>query len=331
MTPPARPIALTGPSMPGRCRWPRRGIALPSNSLLAVRLDSVRDLKAALLARPRHAGAVRGPGAGVALGIHPDADGEFRLAVSTQEPGAEVRSYVEAAAGEVDVRHIGLVRAFENTARVRPLRSGWSIGEIDVTAGTLGCFLSVGAEARILSNNHVLANEDRARPGAVIVQPGVADGGHNPDDRVGVLDRAVALSDELPNRVDVAIATVEVEYDAATIAGLGELSGETLAPEDAGSVAKLGRTTELTRGTVTAFELDGVTVQYDRGALRFDDQVDVHGSGGPFSQGGDSGSLIVSDPRLDAVALLFAGNDEGVTYGNPIAAVLDALGATLMT
>jgi hypothetical protein len=301
------------------------------HSLLSVRLDSVRDLKAELLARPREAGAVRGPGAGVALGIHPAADGDFRLAVRTQEPGAEVRSYVHAAAGEADVRHVGLVRAFENTARVRPLRNGWSIGEIDVTAGTLGCFVSVGAEARILSNNHVLANEDRARPGAVIVQPGAADGGHNPDDRVGVLDRAVALSDELPNRVDAAIATVEVEHDAATIAGLGELSGETLAPEDAGSVAKLGRTTELTRGTVTAFELDAVTVQYDRGALRFDDQVEVHGSGGPFSQGGDSGSLIVSDPRLDAVALLFAGNDEGVTYGNPIAAVLDALGATLLT
>ena len=50
-----------------------------------------------------------------------------------------------------------------------------------------------------------------------------------------------------------------------------------------------------------------------------------------FSQGGDSGSLIVSHPRLDAAALLFAGNDEGVTYGNPIAAVLDALGATLLT
>jgi hypothetical protein len=146
-----------------------------------------------------------------------------------------------------------------------------------------------------------------------------------------VLDRAVALSDEVPNRVDAAIATVEVEHDAPTITGLGELSGETLAPEDARSVAKLGRTTELTRGTVTAFELDAVTVQYDRGALRFDDQVEVHGSGGPFSQGGDSGSLIVSDPRLDAVALLFAGNDEGVTYGNPIAAVLDALGATLLT
>ena len=117
----------------------------------------------------------------------------------------------------------------------------------------------------------------------------------------------------------------------AAIAGLGELSGETLAPEDARGVAKLGRTTELTRGTVTAFELDGVTVQYDRGALRFDDQVEVHGSGGAFSQGGDSGSLIVSDPGLDAVALLFAGNDEGVTYGNPMAAVLDALGATLLT
>jgi hypothetical protein len=296
-----------------------------------MRLESVRELKTELLARPREAGLAPMPGAGVALGVHPAGDGNFRLAVRVLEHGASVAGYVEAASGEADVRVIGPVRAFENTARVRPLRIGWSIGEVDVTAGTLGCFVSVGGEARILSNNHVLANEDRAQPGAAVVQPGVADGGSDPADRVGVLDRAVALRDDAANTVDCAIATVEVEYEAGSVEGLGTLSGDTLAPEQVDRVAKLGRTTELTRGTVTAFELDGVTVQYDRGTLRFDNQVEVHGSAGPFSQGGDSGSLIVSDPGLDAVALLFAGNQEGVTYGNPFGAVLDALGATLLT
>jgi hypothetical protein len=295
-----------------------------------VRLDSVRELKNELVARPREAGAAAAPGGGVSLGIHPAGNGDFQLAVRVHEAGASVDGYVAAARGEADVRHIGPVRAFENTARVRPLRIGWSIGEIDVTAGTLGCFVSVGGDARILSNNHVLANADRARPGAAVVQPGTVDGGTDPADRVGVLDRAVALRDTAANTVDCAIATVEVEFDAGTIAGLGTLSGDTLAPDQADRVAKLGRTTELTRGQVTAFELDGVTVQYDRGTLRFDNQVEVHGSSGPFSQGGDSGSLIVSDPGLDAVALLFAGNQEGVTYGNAFGAVLDALGATLL-
>jgi hypothetical protein len=296
-----------------------------------LRLESARDLKAQLVGQPREAAAAREPGAGVALGVHPVGAGDFRLAVRVLEPGAHVSGYVDAARGEADVREIGPVLAFARTDRVRPLQIGVSIGEVDVTAGTLGCFVSTGGEARILSNNHVLADEDRARPGAVVVQPGVADGGRDPADRVGVLDRAVALRDDAANAVDAALATVEVDRDARTVAGLGDLSGATLAPDRAERVAKLGRTTELTRGRVTAFELDGVTVQYERGTLRFDDQIEVHGDAGPFSQGGDSGSLIVADPDLDAVGLLFAGNEEGVTYGNPVAAVLRALGATLLT
>jgi hypothetical protein len=296
-----------------------------------MRIDAVRELKAQLLARALEAGLVPEPGAGVALGIHPAPGGEFRLAVRVQEPGADVAAYVQAARGEADVREIGIVRAFERTGRVRPLQVGISIGEVDVTAGTLGCFVAVSGGARILSNNHVLANEDRARPGAAVVQPGVADGGRDPADRVGVLDRAVALSDTAANHVDCAMATVEVEHDARTVAGLGNLSGAVLAPDRADRVAKLGRTTGLTRGRVTAIELDGVTVQYDRGALRFDGQVEVHADSGPFSQGGDSGSLVVAESSLDAVALLFAGNEPGVTYANPIGAVLDALGATLQT
>ncbi len=58
-------------------------------------------------------------------------------------------------------------------------------------------------------------------------------------------------------------------------------------------------------------------------------------NGTPFSRGGDSGSLVY---RADGVALglLFAGsetggeNGNGLTYLNPIDAVLDALGARLV-
>jgi hypothetical protein len=70
--------------------------------------------------------------------------------------------------------------------------------------------------------------------------------------------------------------------------------------------------------------------------LRFDDQIEIEGAGsGPFSQGGDSGSLIVDDDLM-ALALLFAGgdqggsNDQGLTYANPIQTVFDALGVDLL-
>jgi hypothetical protein len=294
-----------------------------------MELEDVRALKQQLLAGPEQAAVGGGPQAGVALGVHPAPGGGFRLAVRVQRSTADATVYVRAADGEADVRTIGMVRAFERTARVRPLQTGVSVAEVDVTAGTLGCFVTVGDEARILSNNHVLADEDRARPGAAVLQPGPADGGQDPADRVGALDRAVALRTDAANRVDAALATVEVELEAGPIAGLGTLSGATLAAAEARRVAKLGRTTGLTRGSVTAFELDGLMVEYDAGALRFDGQVEVHGDAGPFSQGGDSGSLIVAADTLDAVALLFAGNEEGVTYGNPIGAVLDAFDATI--
>ena len=98
----------------------------------------------------------------------------------------------------------------------------------------------------------------------------------------------------------------------------------------------MGRTTGETEGRVTAFELDNVVVTYDIGNVRFDDQIEIEGAGSnAFSDGGDSGSLIF-DKQLGAVALLFAGGDEGgsndmcLTYGNSIRAVLDALKVDLV-
>ena len=86
---------------------------------------------------------------------------------------------------------------------------------------------------------------------------------------------------------------------------------------------------------MTAFELDGVPVEYDIGVLSFDNQIEIEGSGQrSFSDAGDSGSLIVDDDMM-AAALLFAGGDhggsngKGLTYANPIDAVLKALAVKL--
>jgi hypothetical protein len=120
------------------------------------------------------------------------------------------------------------------------------------------------------------------------------------------------------------------------LTGLGELLGLREEPIEPGmAVAKVGRTTGLRRGVVTAVELDDVVVEFDRGNLSFDRQIEIEGVGDhAFSAGGDSGSLIVDGDGF-ACGLLFAGSDQGGTNGkgltnaNDLALVLDELGLEL--
>jgi hypothetical protein len=140
------------------------------------------------------------------------------------------------------------------------------------------------------------------------------------------------------NLVDCATAVVDdgISFDPAKLRGIGALTGAAeLLPEN-DHVAKVGRTTGTTRGKITAFDLDNVVVGYDLGDLRFDNQIEIEGAGAKaFSDGGDSGSLIVNSER-QGVALLFAGTDEGgtngkgVTYANPLNAVLSVMEVTLV-
>ena len=313
----------------------------------AMRLESVREVKAQLAAPGPQAQDAGGAGlAGVALGARPVDGGEYRLAVRVQDREAmrgPLIGRIEAAArGEVDVRYVGRVVKRDAPffqARRRPLVIGASVSHFAVTAGTLGAFVRTSdGGLHLLSNNHVLADENRGRAGDAILQPGTADGGRDPQDRIASLASFVELAENRANAVDAALARIAegIDIDAGTLLDAGSLAGGALAPSEATEVEKVGRTTGHTVGRVTAFELDGVEVAYDAfPALRFDDQVEVEGTGpGPFSQGGDSGSLIFSADGLQAVALLFAGGEEGgvdVTYGNPIGAVLEALGGELVT
>ncbi len=141
-----------------------------------------------------------------------------------------------------------------------------------------------------------------------------------------------------PNQVDCAVATIgeKVDIEAYELEGIGSLNGlGQPIISDGVKVSKVGRTTGVTHGLVTAFEVDNVIVEYDMGLLRFDNQIEIEGAGSdPFSRGGDSGSAII-DTDMAAVALLFAGgeiggsNGQGLTYANPLQEVLDALGVDL--
>lgn len=295
----------------------------------------------------------------LAIGLAPQPDGSYALAVRYRLGLPSVRSIARKVVAEigrdVDVRRTGRIstladdpakvrprppvitaHALGETGRTRPLRPGISIAHAEVTAGTLGAFVHKDGVVHALSNYHVLAGSPSAKVGDTILQPGPADGGRVSKDKVGTLAAWEELRPGRDATVDCAIALlddqeVNPEYPVGRITTTAvALGGE--------QVAKIGRTTSVTRGRVTAIELDNVVVGYgeELGEISFDNQIEVESTGtGPFSRGGDSGSLVY---RADGVALglLFAGsesggeNGTGLTYINPIDAVLDALGVTLV-
>ncbi len=333
-----------------------------------MRLDSVRELKRSLPANLNKTFAVRaaaGKTSSVAvasaaslrrecpsyfLGISVRGKKDYRLAVRLQDralEGSELVDRIAARArGEVDVRYVGRIRARAKPwyrSKQRPLLIGSSVGFLAsgfIMAGTLGCFVRSGSSPAlyILSNNHVLADENRYRRGGAIVQPGTLDGGSPTADRVAKLTRFVRFNPAQTNFVDCAIAKLNsaIRADVHKLKGIGTLAGQRSGDLQVGEVVhKVGRTTGVRHGRVTAFELDGVAVEYDIGVISFDNQVEIEGAGNrAFSDAGDSGSLIVDD-QMQAGALLFAGGDhggsngKGLTYANPIGAVLQALNVKL--
>jgi hypothetical protein len=282
---------------------------------------------------------------GIAKGIGRD---DFRLAIRVQHPrlmeSPEVGRLRELARGEADVRYVGNIRPMQAPwyqSRCRSLRIGCSVGHFNITAGTLGAFVQdvVQGVTYILSNNHVLADENRSHPGDQILQPGKYDNGVLSADTAALLTRFVPLNFRGTNFVDCAIAAVDtsIQFDVNSLDTLGQLSGPRAAPIDIGvAVRKVGRTTGITRGSISVIELDNVAVGYDQGVTDFDSQIEIESADpGLFSDGGDSGSLIVDEDNR-GLGLLFAGSDQGgtnslgLTYANPLETVLTALSAHLI-
>jgi hypothetical protein len=316
-----------------------------------VQPDSARELKARILAAfGEHATAqassyeVDELPARVAVGLTPAGDGRARVAVRLEKEAdrALLPDLGRVADAQVDVRVIGRVRALSSPApgelqrRVRPLRPGLSVAHPDVSAGTLGGFVRVNGRLALLSNNHVLAATDAARIGDAVLQPGPVDGGTSRD-RVGRLTAFEDLSAGRANLVDAAVAVLDpgVAAEPGDLPG-GPLSGAMprgldIDPDEL--VEKVGRTTGHTQGRISAVEVDGVAVQYDDGVYRFDDQIEIAGRAGSFSEGGDSGSVIWRSRDRAPLGLLFAGSSTGgdggagVTFANPLATVLAVLGA----
>jgi hypothetical protein len=258
--------------------------------------------------------------------IHPDhlVPGDFDGVVTDVIEAGRFRAY--------------LPRVPAAQKRLRPARPGCSIGfrfpdaqAGELMAGTFGAVVTADGVSYILSNNHVLANENALPPGTPIYQPGLLDSGSAENDPIAMLARFVPLETGTPNRVDCALATI---LDAKAVAPailpkIGRLkSAEPIEAAEEMQVEKTGRATSYTVGTV--FDVSAtVPIDFDLGRLVFEDQILIRSQGGAFSGGGDSGSLIVDVSSGRATGLLVGGSPQ-FAIANHIDDVLQALNVKLV-
>jgi hypothetical protein len=236
----------------------------------------------------------------------------------------------------VDVEEVGLMRRFDDVSprtHIRPAQPGCSVG-FDAPsgdfrmAGTFGALVEDANGLYILSNNHVLADENQLSIDSPIFQPGLYDGGDQATDRIAQLTNFLPLQQGVLNQVDCAIAAVtDPSAVSNAIPQIGPPKGVGEAQNDM-TVHKFGRSTQYTAGQVTSVETD-MTLQYDTGSFTFAQQIVIVGfDGQPFAAPGDSGSLILERNTNLAVGLLIGGSGSHF-IANHIGDVLTALNVTL--
>ncbi|AHY48357.1 Hypothetical Protein RradSPS_3074 (plasmid) [Rubrobacter radiotolerans] len=259
-----------------------------------------------------------------------------RVYVRAKVPARELAAS-ETVPGEVnglptDVVPVGEVIARSEGPSRSPVPCGVSVGHYRITAGTLGCLVrrrgEDGEERYILSNNHVLADSNAGSRGDPVLQPGPADGG-DPEKPIAFLSDYEPIDFSGANTVDAAIAAlIDPDSVRPEIISIGRVEQPPLRAALYESVRKRGRTTLHTMGVVVDLAAD-INVGFDRRTAAFEDQIAVTDVGGPFSSGGDSGSLVVDAVTRRPVGLLFAGG-ESITFVNPIDPVLDRFGAEIL-
>jgi hypothetical protein len=228
----------------------------------------------------------------------------------------------------VDVVELGRL-TLEVQAKRSPVEPGFSVGHVDVSAGTLGAFVTPGKTLRILSNCHVLADSGAGAIGDPILYPARDDSGRDPADVVAALSRFVELvpGGDFINTVDCALATpltARIDDLRFAIPGIGTPAGVADAYRGM-RITKVGRTTGKTTGRVRDVHFR-FAIPYPRlGQVGFTDQVLCT----RYSAGGDSGSLVLEEDSRLAVGLHFAGAKNGSVF-NPISQVLRKLRVKLV-
>lgn len=195
----------------------------------------------------------------------------------------------------------------DRVTKYRPAPGGVSVGSIEITAGTLACAaldLRTGKTVG-LSNNHVCGPiypgiEKGVSGTTPIVQPGVYDGGKDPADRIGILDRIIPVKAGEDNIIDA--ATFTTNQVLSEVAEIGKPKAS-IDPKEGMNVMKSGRSSGVTYGKVTDVS---ATIKVSGGSeeATFKDVCLVSPA---ILSPGDSGSWVGDQDTWQTVGLGFAG------------------------
>jgi hypothetical protein len=304
-------------------------------------LEEVRPAMTGATGGEIHLPPIRSTAAvGITRGLGSNA--EYRLAVRVfagSQPLFENTPLARLSARDADI-----VRGVRYRPRLLRVTAGTSCGHVRITAGTLGGFVEKGGHPYILSNNHVLANSGVCAVGDEIIQPGRIDATPSKRKVIGHLQEWSDLFAPV-DAFDAALATFSDEVDDYLpweYEGIGEIVPRLISDRlEVRSVTKLGRTTGITRGRVSAFELDDIELNYgtDRRPRigKFSNQIEIVSTRPrtvPFSLPGDSGSFVIDRESMRPYALLYGGgpDDDGIdrTLCHFLPDVLASLGAKLI-
>ncbi|HVY14298.1 MAG TPA: hypothetical protein VHB27_03660 [Rhodopila sp.] len=234
----------------------------------------------------------------------------------------------------------------------RPLHIGASVAHgMNDGAGSIGGFVKLpDGTVSILSCSHVLARRPggKVKPGDAILQPGPPDP-RVPANEVAFLTRAFApLISRQRDNLDAAVARVAdgqahmgnrlPDHDCIPQPLRGQPLGLPL-EDDEGildqRVVKIGRSTGFTAGAViNSLDFDNLAAQFgpDGPIYLFNGVYELlwDKDEAPFTAGGDSGAMILTEDGLRPVGLHFCavGNQDGsrVSYVVPWARIRTILG-----
>jgi len=339
-------------------------VSVSNNSGAIILSPDDASVAAVMAVQDRHtAELMKVPGVvGVATGLDP-ASGKAAIKVYTEKalpPGQLKKEFegvkvVEEVTGRIMAMKGGGGGGASHTAKqTPPIQLGCSGGPtLDLAngyccGGTLGSLVSKGGAQYILSNSHVFAgdvvsggNNHSATIGDDIGQPGLIDVNCSAAGAQIVADLSSTSSIYPPNNgsnVDCSIAQVRsgmVRTDGS-ILEIGTISSSTVGASVGQAVKKSGRTTGLTRSSISGLNAT-INVGYEDECAgnsftkQFTGQIVVSNNGSRFLNSGDSGSLMVEDVTTNprAVGLLYAGGGS-TAIANPIGQVLSYLGATMV-
>lgn len=222
-------------------------------------------------------------------------------------------------------------------------------------AGTLGCLVRNGAsEIFGLTNNHVSGACSYAPSGLPVIAPGVLDvSASNPHPfTLGTHSHQLPMLVGDPSSIDHALNSDAALFRISALDRISSMQRNhydtptsVLDMAPGMKVQKVGRTTDLTSGFVYGELIGAASISYSAsqygfsGSVYFEPLFLVHGIGDVFSEGGDSGSLVVHEDAQGArhaVGIVVGGCvDNGAPGGKrsivlPLRPILDRLQVTLV-